>query len=91
MLVVLQVTIHAHSAREAGALTKLLATINPKTGEEVKRNPRCLIKGQTALVEITPARSFCAETYADYKSLGRIALREAGRTLAVGIITLVTE
>ena len=40
-----------------------------------------------ALVEVTPARALCLERYADYRALGRVALRDRGRTIAVGVVT----
>ena len=46
---------------------------------------------QTALVEVTPARPVVVEEFADLRGLGRIALRDGGQTLAVGIITRVLE
>ena len=48
---------------------------------------RCLTKGQTAMVEVTAARALCLEEYGDLKALGRIALRDGGRTVAVGVVT----
>lgn len=53
--------------------------------------PRCLTKGQTALVEVTPGRGMCLEEASDYRSLGRVALREGGRTIAVGLVTKILE
>lgn len=41
---------------------------------------------QTALVEITPVRPLPLELFSDMKALGRLVLREGGRTLAVGVI-----
>lgn len=81
------VTIHAHTAREAGHVSALLSVLDAKTGEVVKRNPRCLVKGQTAIVQVTPARAMCLEEYADYRALGRVALRDGGRTVAVGVVS----
>jgi elongation factor 1 alpha-like protein len=52
---------------------------------------RCLLKGQTAVVEVTAARSLVLEEYTDVKALGRVALREGGRTVAVGVVTLLLE
>lgn len=46
---------------------------------------------QTALVEATPVRPLPLEVFADLKALGRVALREAGRTVAVGIVTQIHE
>ncbi|KXZ51970.1 hypothetical protein GPECTOR_11g92 [Gonium pectorale] len=53
--------------------------------------PRCLTRGQTALVEVTAARAMVLEEYSEYRALGRVALREGGRTLAVGIVTRLLE
>ncbi len=86
----MQVTLHAHTARESGHISALVSLLNSKTGEVVRAKPRCLLKGQTAVIEITPARPLCLEEYSDYRALGRVALREGGRTLAVGIVTSVT-
>ncbi|GAX83662.1 hypothetical protein CEUSTIGMA_g11087.t1 [Chlamydomonas eustigma] len=82
-----QVTLHAHVAREEGNISALISVLNPKSGEVAKAKPRCLLKGQTALIEVTAARSLVLEEYKDIKALGRIALREGGRTIAVGIVT----
>jgi elongation factor 1 alpha-like protein len=48
---------------------------------------RCLAKGQSGVVEVTLPRGVCLEEYSDLKSLGRVALRDGGRTLAVGVVT----
>lgn len=39
------------------------------------------------MVEVTPGRPLCLEEYAAYRALGRVALRDGGRTIAVGIIS----
>ena len=81
-----QVTIHAHSARASGAITQLVSLLDAKKGTESRARPRMLLKGQTAVAEITPARALPLERYADYRALGRLALRDGGRTIAVGIV-----
>jgi elongation factor 1 alpha-like protein len=86
-----QVVIHAHTAREEGTVSGLISVLNPKNGEVTKSSPRCLLKGQTAVVEITPARSMCLECYTDYRALGRVALRMGGRTIAVGIVARILD
>lgn len=53
--------------------------------------PRCLTRGQIALVEVTSSRALVLEQYSEYQALGRVALREGGRTLAVGIVTRLLE
>jgi translation elongation factor EF-1alpha len=41
---------------------------------------------QTAVVEIRLNHPVCMEKFSEIKSLGRFTLREAGRTVAAGII-----
>lgn len=83
----LHVSLHAHAVRESGQISKLVSIINNKTGDVIKSKPRCLIRGQTAIVEIDASRSICIEAYSRMRSLGRITVRESGRTIAVGIVT----
>ena len=83
----MQVTLHAHASQETGHLSQLLSLLDSKTFEVSKNKPRCLLKGQSAMVEVTLSRAVCLETYRDYRALGRIALRDGGRTLAVGTVS----
>lgn len=46
---------------------------------------------QTAMIEVTPVRPLPLEVFSDLKALGRVALREAGKTVAVGIVTQIHE
>ena len=53
--------------------------------------PRCLGKGQNAVVEIQTQRPVALELYKDYKELGRFMLRYVGSTIAAGVVTEVTS
>ena len=79
------------AARESGHISGLVSLLNAKTGEVQRARPRCLLKGQTAGVEVTPARPMCMEEYAAYRALGRVALRDCGRTIAVGIVSSISD
>ncbi|KAG6552677.1 hypothetical protein Mapa_005624 [Marchantia paleacea] len=82
-----QVVLHAHHARESAKIAELVALLDSKSGAVVRKKPRCLTANQSALIEIIPERSMCLEEYSQFKALGRIALRDGGKTLAVGIVT----
>ena len=82
-----QITLHAHAVRDSGHIVKLGAVVDGKTGEVVRERPRCLVKGQTARLEVQPSKPLPVELYSEYRALGRVALRDGGRTIAVGIIT----
>eukprot|EP00890_Picochlorum_soloecismus_P003749 jgi/Picsp_1/4375/NSC_01881-R1_translation elongation factor 2ef1a eif-2-gamma len=80
------VTLHSHAARSTGTISKLVSIVDPKSGQVMKDKPRCLLKGQGAVIEITPNTPMPVETFDSCGALGRIALRDGGRTLAVGTI-----
>jgi elongation factor 1 alpha-like protein len=84
-------TLHCNVAREDAVVSGLLALLDAKSGETTRARPRCLARNQTGLIEVTASRPLCAEAYADVKALGRVTLREGGRTIAVGIVTRVLE
>ena len=83
----LQVTLHAHASQETGHISQLVSLLDAKTFEVSKPKPRCLLQGQSAIVEVALSRTVCLELYRDYRALGRIALRDSGRTIAVGTVT----
>jgi len=79
-------TLHVHVGKEEAAITALVALLDSKTGEVKKSKPRCLLKGQSGVVEVELARPLCMEAYADMRPLGRVTLRDGGVTMAVGIV-----
>lgn len=85
------VTLHSHAARNTGTISKLVSIVNPKSGQVMKEKPRCLLKGQGAIIEITPNSPMPVENFDSCGALGRIALRDGGRTLAVGTIVKVEQ
>ena len=52
---------------------------------------RCLLKGQSGVVAVSVERPLCLEEYSDLKALGRVALRDGGKTLAVGVVTRIID
>eukprot|EP00249_Psilotum_nudum_P014863 c25037_g1_i2 orf=1240-2895(+) len=86
-----QVVFHCHHAKEPAKITELIAILDQKTGAISRRNPRCLLAHQSAILEVVPERAVCVEEYSNYRALGRISLRDAGKTLAVGIVFRIIE
>ena len=81
------VVLHHQSLIEPATIVKLRAHLHKSTGEEIKRNPRCLGNNSCAQVEIELTKPICMERYADFKELGRIMLRVGGVTIAAGLVT----
>ncbi|XXG86883.1 hypothetical protein AAC387_Pa11g1705 [Persea americana] len=86
-----QVEFHVHHAKEAARVAKILSVIDPKTGKVSKKAPRCVIAKQSAVIEVVLDRAVCVEEFSECKALGRVFLRAAGKTIAVGIISQIIE
>ena len=67
-------------------LRKIRAEVHKVTGERVRKNPRCLLKNTAAIVVIETNRPLCVELYKDIKEFGRFMLRDAGVTVAAGLV-----
>jgi elongation factor 1 alpha-like protein len=83
------VTLHLGAAREPATVSSLTVELDPKTWEQRRQRPRCLARGSGGVIEVTPERPIAAERFDDCPALGRVALREGGATLAVGVVTRV--
>ena len=80
------ITLHAHADAEAATVVSLLTLIDGASGAIIRPRPRVVPRGATADVEVALARAVALEVFADCPPLGRVALREAGATVAVGVV-----
>ena len=81
---------HVHTAQVACRFEQLLQKIDPRTGQVTEENPQYLKTGDAALVEIVPTKPVVVERFQDFPALGRFAIRDMSRTVAVGVVTEVT-
>merc|ERR1719338_95549 len=75
-----------HTAHIACRFNKLITLMNKRTGAVIEENPKSAKSGQAVLVDMIPSKPMCVETYKDYPPLGRFAVRDMRKTVAVGII-----
>ncbi|XP_028675959.1 HBS1-like protein isoform X2 [Erpetoichthys calabaricus] len=85
------VLLHFQTVTEPATIRKLVSILHKSTGEVLKKKPKCLTKGQNALVEIQTQRPVALELYKDFKELGRFMLRYVGSTIAAGVVTEIKE
>ncbi|MCK5403465.1 elongation factor 1-alpha, partial [Candidatus Bathyarchaeota archaeon] len=64
---------------------------NPRTGEVIEKDPKFLKTGDAGLVIMEPVRPIVIETFKDIPQLGRFAIRDSGRTVAVGVVIKINE
>ena len=56
---------------------------------------RCIVRLRLIVIivvlQIVPDEGVCIEKYSHFRALGRVALREGGKTVAVGIVTRILD
>ncbi|MEM4943601.1 MAG: translation elongation factor EF-1 subunit alpha [Saccharolobus sp.] len=78
--------IHVHTASVACRISELVSKLDPRTGQEVEKNPQFLKQGDVAIVKFKPIKQLCVEKYSEFPPLGRFAMRDMGKTVGVGVI-----
>ncbi len=77
---------HIHTAQVAITFNQLLQKLDPRTGQVVEENPQFLKTGDAAIVEFVPTKPVVVERLQDFPALGRFAVRDMSRTIAVGVV-----
>lgn len=78
--------IHCHTAQVAAKFIELNKKLDQKTGSVIEDNPKFLKKNDAAIVTLQPIKKLCIEKYDVIPEMGRFAVRDMGRTVAVGIV-----
>ncbi len=78
--------LHVHTAQVAVKFDKLLAKLDPRTGQTIEENPAYLRTGEAAVVRFVPLMPTAMENFKDFPQLGRFALRDMGTTIGAGIV-----
>jgi len=80
-----------HTSHIACKFDKLLSKIDRRTGKEIQPEPEEVKNQEAAIVRLVPQKSMVVETFAEYPPLGRFAVRDMKRTVAVGVIKAVEK
>jgi elongation factor 1-alpha len=78
--------VHAHTAQVAAKFESLVKKLDQKTGAVIEDSPKFLKRNEVAIVELSPIKKMCLEKYEIFPEMGRFAVRDMGRTVAVGIV-----
>jgi elongation factor 1-alpha len=78
-----------HTAHVACKFNKLKVLINKRNGQATELEPKAIKSGQAAIVEMLPSKPMCVEAFSEYPPLGRFAVRDMRKTVAVGVIKMV--
>jgi len=77
---------YINTSRCPGIIRRISAIIDKTTGEVIKKNPKCIRDHEYSLVEVAIDKEHCMELYSNFKSFGRVVIREKMSTLGVGKI-----
>jgi elongation factor 1-alpha len=79
-----------HTAHIACKFNTIYATVDPRNGatkNKASASEKLVVrKNQACLVSLIPQKDMCVETFTEYAPLGRFAIRDMRRTVAVGVI-----
>lgn len=80
-----------HTSHIACRFAELESKIDRRSGKVTEDHPQFLKSGDAALIRIVPTKPFCCETFTEYPPLGRFAVRDMKRTVAVGVIKTIKK
>lgn len=80
-----------HTAHVACQFLNIQSKMDPKTGKVLETNPPFVKSGDVCLVEMIPMKPLVVESFAEFASLGRFAIRDMKQTVAVGLIKSVVK
>jgi len=75
-----------HTSHVACKFSEFISKVDRRTGKVIEENPTALKNQDSAIVKLIPQKPLCVETFSEFPPLGRFAVRDMGRTVAVGII-----
>uniref|UniRef100_A0A2K5RHV2 Tr-type G domain-containing protein n=1 Tax=Cebus imitator TaxID=2715852 RepID=A0A2K5RHV2_CEBIM len=80
-----------HMAHIACKFAELKEKIDRHSGKKLEDGPKFLKSGDAAIVDMVPGKLMCVESFSDYPPLGRFAVCDMRRTVAVGVIKAVDK
>jgi elongation factor 1-alpha len=57
-----------------------------RTGKVLEENPSFIKTGDAAIVKLVPLKPLVVESFTEFPPLGRFAVRDMKRTVAVGVV-----
>jgi len=78
-----------HTAHIACKFEKIQNKMDRRSGAELEKEPKFIKTGDCAIVTLKPTKPMCVESFTEFPPLGRFAVRDMKRTVAVGVIKTV--
>ncbi|KAK4712232.1 hypothetical protein R3W88_006745 [Solanum pinnatisectum] len=65
-----------HTSHIAVKLTEILTNIDRCSGKELEKEAKFLKNGDAGMIKMIPTKAMVVETFAEYPTLGRFAVRD---------------
>ncbi|XP_024625491.1 elongation factor 1-alpha isoform X4 [Medicago truncatula] len=80
-----------HTSHIAVKFAELISKVDRCSGEEIEREPKFLMSGDTGIIKMIPTKPMVVEPFSLYPPLGRFVVRDWHQTVAVGVIKAVKK
>ncbi len=80
-------TMFIHTVDAPVRIIEMVSKTDATTGEEMEKAPKLLRTGDAGVIRLQPLQPFVVEKTSEIPQMSRFALREAGITVAAGIVT----
>jgi len=78
--------IDCHTSHIACVFSELQKKVDKTSGEVIEEKPEVIKQGESGIVLMTPTKPLVVEPFAKFGALGRFAVRDLKKTVAVGVI-----
>jgi len=78
--------VDCHTSHIACKITEISSKVDRRTGQVLEESPKFIKAGDSAMVRLVPSKPMCVESFTDFPSLGRFAVRDMRNTVAVGVV-----
>ncbi len=83
--------VDCHTCHVACQFNTLIEKIDRRTGVVLEPEPKELKNNEAAIIKMVPQKGMVVESFAEYPPLGRFAVRDMKRTVAVGVVKAVEK
>lgn len=80
-----------HTSHIACKFEELKSKVDKRNGKEIEASPKEIKNSEACIVKLVPSKPLVVETYSEYPPLGRFAVRDMKKTVAVGIVKAVEK
>merc|ERR1719273_2130030 len=80
-----------HTAHVACKFAHIKEKMDRRSGKVLEADPKFIKTGDACIVKLAPTKPLCVETFTEFPPLGRFAVRDMRRTVAVGVIKAKTN